>query len=354
MKHKAITTALLGLVLTFAEPCTQSAVGQDTRRSMADTVLDAVRRAVPSGFPDLLIISQRRREAETTVLKARQALTNAEEVLAYAREKNNAEAQSISARAIAVAKRALRKAKQDISRITGLTLAADRAIETISRRIANDADASLQTKPGFHRDAVWEKRLAGLAQKLRKMSLKPGAPIRIRILDDPKPRGLARSSSTTVYLKRGYLESKPSDAELSFVLGHEIAHADLRHAALWSVRTTFDEETDWISSLAEMPTNNPRIDEMVRNAALRVRRTSYGRHQEFIADMVGTHTALEAGADPKGLKSMFERLTRHRAASAKKYPTPAEQKRAAQLSDHPSPDERRQNLKKLFGGRVRF
>ncbi len=350
MKRANIITALFVTALALAAPAT----AQDQRSSMADAVLDAIRKAVPGGFPDLLVMGKRGRDAEATVLKARQALRDAEASLAYAREQNNPQAATISGRAIQIARRALRKAKQDIARISGLTLAVDRAIETISRRIAEEADAALAVNPGFHRDPVWETRLSGILADLRKTSLKPGAKLRVRILDDNNPMGMAKSSPTTVYLLRGYLAANPSDKELAFVLGHEMAHADLRHSALWMIRARYDEETDWMSSLASEGPNNPQIEFLIRDAAVRVRRADYERHQEFIADMVGTHTALESGADPSGLKAMLARMSRYRAASAGNYPTSAEQKRAQQLSDHPTPDERRRKLKSLFGDRVRF
>lgn len=110
-----------------------------------------------------------------------------------------------------------------------------------------------------------------------------------------------------VYVNSGLIARAQSMSELAGVLGHEIGHVTRRHSAGQMEKRTranvlvglFCAVTGWCSGdVAQVAIN-------VGGAALFAK---YSRADEADADSVAVSLLYEAGIDPRGVPSMFERL----------------------------------------------
>ena len=111
----------------------------------------------------------------------------------------------------------------------------------------------------------------------------------------------------------GLILAAQSESELAAVLGHEIAHVTQRHLA----RIIAKQEQSAMTSLAALAVailaarSNPQI----ANAAMATAQATsvqtqldFTREHEREADRIGLQTLTQAGFDPRGAASFFERL----------------------------------------------
>jgi len=111
----------------------------------------------------------------------------------------------------------------------------------------------------------------------------------------------------------GLILAAQSESELAAVLGHEIAHVTQRHLA----RIIAKQEQSAITSLAALAVAilAARSNPQVANAAMATAQATsiqtqldFTREHEREADRIGIQTLTQAGFDPRGAVSFFERL----------------------------------------------
>lgn len=156
-------------------------------------------------------------------------------------------------------------------------------------------DRDLAIDRGFENHPVLVERLTGLVDGLQVVSARADAPFEVKILT--KGIGLgAFATATTIYFDRAYLDGKPSDAELQFVAGREIAHVQLGHfseALLGMMR-------DRREAGGEPGRAGTAAPEGSKKAWAMMRARRWTQRQQEAADLLGALLALEAGASPKG------------------------------------------------------
>src|SRR5439155_14541203 len=87
-----------------------------------------------------------------------------------------------------------------------------------------------------------------------------------------------------------------SEAELAAILGHEMAHVDLRHCV---------ERYQYEAALGKVGLREVgQLAELTR----RVLATGYNKYQEVEADAQGVRVSVEAGYAPEAGAEVFERL----------------------------------------------
>lgn len=99
------------------------------------------------------------------------------------------------------------------------------------RRIWLDAevfDQRIREAGGLYEDEALEDYLDGLAGKLLAHLGAPGLPIRVRVLPDPYLNAFAMANGS-IYLHSGLVAATENEAQLAFVLAHELAHILRRH-----------------------------------------------------------------------------------------------------------------------------
>jgi hypothetical protein len=162
-----------------------------------------------------------------------------------------------------------------------------------------------------------------------------GAPagVRVVVIHSPVHRALALPSGTLL-VSSGALAFLEDEAELAFVLGHELAHAASGDAAVRLSRLGFRASGS----------GGDRNGEAWADAACDLGSLGYGRHRERDADARAVLGMLALGYDALAANRYLERLE---AAIDAADPAVAETALA-----HPTPAERRRRLSKLLYGRI--
>jgi hypothetical protein len=162
-----------------------------------------------------------------------------------------------------------------------------------------------------------------------------GAPqVRVRLLDDARLRTLALPSGTLL-VSRGTIGGLEDEAELAFVLGHEIAHAASGDAAVRLVRLGFHAVAHGRERASRASWGEAVLDLI---------RLGYGKRRERDADARAFEAVLALGYDPASVLRYLSRLHERIVAGQ------------AELADlaasHPPPRSRMQHLERAYYGRV--
>ncbi len=164
-----------------------------------------------------------------------------------------------------------------------------------------------------------------------------GAPrdVRVVLVDDRRLRTLALPSGTLL-ISLGAVEFLEDEAELAFLLGHEIAHAASEDAAVRMTR---------IGQQAAARGGSPTGREGWAGAALDLVRLGYGRKRERDADLRAVEALLALRYEPYSALRFLARLG---AAIGRGDPSAAEIATA-----HPPAEDRIRRIEKSLYGRVR-
>jgi predicted Zn-dependent protease len=158
---------------------------------------------------------------------------------------------------------------------------------------------------------------------------------RVVLVDEPGLKTLALPSGA-ILVSLDTLAFLDDEAELAFVLGHEMAHAASEDAAVRLVRLGFQ-------ALSRGGAAQDR--DAWAGAALDLVRLGYGRRRERDADLRALEAVLSLGYDPR---SILRYLARLRARIEQGHPSVAEL-----ASAHPPPEDRCRRIEKALFGRIR-
>jgi predicted Zn-dependent protease len=107
-----------------------------------------------------------------------------------------------------------------------------------------------------------------------------------------------------LYVNRGLIEAADSESELAGVLGHEIGHVVGRHSAR---QMTQQLGLAVIASMA-LGEDPGLIAQLTAQILATGAITSYSRDMESEADGYGVQELYDAGIDPNGLATFFDKL----------------------------------------------
>lgn len=111
----------------------------------------------------------------------------------------------------------------------------------------------------------------------------------------------------------GLLMAADTESELAGVVAHELAHVTQRHIARTMEGTRVADIATWAAVLAAIIAGSAAPDVVLGalslgQAATLQRQINYTRNHELEADRIGIGTMMEAGFDPDGMVSFFQRL----------------------------------------------
>jgi predicted Zn-dependent protease len=169
-------------------------------------------------------------------------------------------------------------------------------------------------------------------------------PVQVRVL--AKESGhRAFATATAIYFDKNFLAQNPSESELLFIAGHELAHVQLGHFS----ETVVGLEDDRKRLAKDLgPEGWDAIGERTEEALLKMRTGSWEQRQEEAADLLGAQQALEAGASPKGIHEAMLRMHEEEKTWTKKV-APDIQRYRDSLRDHAKPLDRLKTLETAFG-----
>tara|TARA_A100001015_G_C15038608_1_gene737971 strand:+ start:2460 stop:3518 length:1059 start_codon:yes stop_codon:yes gene_type:complete len=167
-------------------------------------------------------------------------------------------------------------------------------------KIGKSAHAQIQRQHGLYRDPELSRYINHVGQKVVKFCGRTNINYYFTVLDSPMINAFALPGGY-VYVTRGVLAQMNSEAELAFVLGHEVAHIAAKHGAQ---RITQAEGIGAALRLASILLKESANDwGAVVNKVVELSVMGYGRQNEFESDMLGadySHQAsysIEAGSE---------------------------------------------------------
>jgi predicted Zn-dependent protease len=142
-----------------------------------------------------------------------------------------------------------------------------------------------------------------VAARVGDASHEPGRDFEVRVLDFFEPMALSFGDGR-VYVSKGLLLQLDSEAELAFLLGHEIAHVTAQHGRSAMSR----HRLLYLLAFPILPLAGP--PERMRDELSKWVQPAYSRGQEVEADEIGARYAVAAGYPGGCAVRMMEKLAR--------------------------------------------
>ena len=148
----------------------------------------------------------------------------------------------------------------------------------------------------------------GLVNKLAVFAKKDrSSDFHMHVINDPKTVNAFATPGGHLYVYTGLLLSSDNEAELVGVLGHEMGHVVAHHAARTLVET-FGMQTVLGLAVGKDPTMLAQVAGGVAGLAGQGVLLAHSRSDENEADGYAVKYAAEAGYDPHGIASFFQKL----------------------------------------------
>src|SRR5262249_39276019 len=147
-----------------------------------------------------------------------------------------------------------------------------------------------------------------IGQALVQKSGRSNIKYQFKIVDSPEVNAFALPGGF-IYVNRGLIEAATSESELAGCLAHEVNHVVARHSAQQIQRAKMTQVgTDLLGSVTGGGGLKGQVSQiatqMVTNGAF----MKFSRDHEREADRLGAQTMYDAGYDPRGMISLFEKL----------------------------------------------
>ncbi len=142
-----------------------------------------------------------------------------------------------------------------------------------------------------------------LGQSLARVSRRSHIPYTFRVVDTDEVNAFAVPGGY-LFVNRGLIEAAENESELAGVLGHEIGHVVGKHSAR-QLSQQYGLSIIAAMALGENPGMVAQLTaQIVSTGAL----TRYSRDMESEADAYGVQELYDAGIDPTGLATFFDKL----------------------------------------------
>jgi predicted Zn-dependent protease len=142
-----------------------------------------------------------------------------------------------------------------------------------------------------------------LGQSIARVSQRNQIAYRFRVVNTDEVNAFAVPGGY-LFVNRGLIEAADTESELAGVLGHEIGHVVGRHSARQITQRY------GLSAIAGvlLGQNPSMLAQMTAQIAATGAILSYGRDMESEADTYGVQELYDAGIDPSGLATFFDKL----------------------------------------------
>ncbi|MCR6630528.1 MAG: M48 family metalloprotease [Magnetospirillum sp.] len=156
---------------------------------------------------------------------------------------------------------------------------------------------------GAYDDPALSAYVAGLGQRLVRVSETPAADFRFTVLNSPIVNAMALPGGY-IYVTRGLLALVSNEAEIAGVLGHEIGHVLARHTA---ERVSRAQAGGLLAAVLGAVVGVPGVADVAQMGAAAYLQ-SFSRDQESEADHLGLRYMVRAGWHPQAMVTMLEKL----------------------------------------------
>jgi predicted Zn-dependent protease len=214
-----------------------------------------------------------------------------------------------------------------------LTVVAAAALVSVEQEIeiGKQADAQVRKQVRELRDPEVARYVRGIGARLAPHAGGPKYPYSFSVAENRELNAFALPGGP-VWVHRGLIETAETEAQLAGVIGHEIAHISLRHAADQLTRSTVANLG--LGLLGAMLGNDggaaaARLAAGVLAGGIFLK---FSRDDEREADRAGLEMLTRAGWDGRGMEEMFRVLQREQQRNPGRVET--------FFSTHPAPQDR--------------
>jgi predicted Zn-dependent protease len=206
--------------------------------------------------------------------------------------------------------------------------------------LGRQAAAEVENEQPLIEDAVVNAYVKGLGLHLVEYCGRTDIEYHFKVIESPEVNAFALPGGF-IYVNKGLIQKAENESELAGVLAHEIGHVVARHSVDQVKRAQMTGlglgVLDMILGGRSTAANLANIaSQMVASGAF----MKYSRDAEREADRLGARNLYDAGFDPQGMVTFFQKLD----AMREREPNVIE----AFFATHPSPDERVENLSGLI------
>ncbi len=213
-------------------------------------------------------------------------------------------------------------------------------------RVGRDVGEIIKRRHPAYTDKAVEERIQKLARPLLALSQRKGITFQFALVESPVTNACSTLGGY-VFINRGLLNFAKTDAELQFVIGHEIAHVELRHCAR---QLTYAIRAQQVGEAADKSAG--KLAGNITQLAYSLLSVGHSKEQEFAADEWAYKAMRQIGrtkAEATSMTRLFAAQARERGET--KPSADGAPKIAAELErhfqTHPPHGERLQRLERL-------
>ncbi len=205
--------------------------------------------------------------------------------------------------------------------------------------LGRQAAEEIEKKYPILQDANVNAYIERLGQKLVAESGRTSIDYHFKVVDSADVNAFALPGGW-IYVNRGLIEAADQENELAGVLAHEIGHVVGRHSAEQVKKLQVTSIGLGVLDAILGRGTSGQIAGLAGQFVASGIFMKYGRDAEREADRLGVQNLYDAGFDPRGMVTFFEKL----AALRQEKPNAIE----TFFSTHPSPQERAENVSDLI------
>lgn len=142
----------------------------------------------------------------------------------------------------------------------------------------------------------WQQYVRQVGSRMTDHLNRPEMQYEFHVISSPMVNAFAIPGGQ-VFITTGMLEFLETEAELAAILGHEIAHVDLRHCI---------ERLQYALALEKIGV--PQIGQFGAAILYRLLSMGYTKYQELEADTMGVRSVILVGYNPQAVVRVFRRL----------------------------------------------
>lgn len=208
--------------------------------------------------------------------------------------------------------------------------------------LGREASQQAEKQLALLNDSQVNRYVTEIGLKLAAKSMRPDYPWSFKVVNDSAINAFALPGGF-IYVHRGALEAADNEAQIAGVIGHEIGHVVARHGTNQMSKALLPQLG--LTALGGLTSGKGGWGAALARYGLPVGANLYflknSRQAENQADLLGTQEMTDVGYDPHQLAAFFEKLEQSSRGNASGA--------AAWFSDHPSPENRVENIGREIG-----
>lgn len=207
-------------------------------------------------------------------------------------------------------------------------------------KLGQNFSKEIEKEVKIYKDPIVTKYITELGQRLALYSKRNNIPYHFKVVDAEVVNAFALPGGY-LYVNLGLIRAAENESELAGVIGHEIGHVVGKHGAKQLTKQL------GFAAVAQLVLgkDSKRMGQLVAGIVATGALMKYSRDAERESDGYAVQEMYDAGIDPEGMATFFEKLLKLQ----KTQPTQLEQI----FSTHPPTDERIRNVREQIASRPR-